>query len=291
MEEDYQQSNPNILRRNKDYSFYYDSSRRVTAVGIRNYSPVGLDTATCRFFYDGSARRPWRIIAPNLNRSTPGSIVYDTTEVDYGANGLPVSDRSNQMIAFNGSGTPVRVLVTRTYTYDAGGGRVYVYWKNASVSGGADQWLRSDTLQAAPGGGIGTLKSALAQGSFGSGDYALVEGVQYSAFVNPLSVLNISGMPFAPIYTPVTKEVLGNSWHKAAWNSNILPYYLDFLSPRVPNHFFLGGYTSGGWLIAAASDYFDLQVTPTANRPYWPSALSVGASSALGDRFSYRFYY
>ncbi|RYY91413.1 MAG: hypothetical protein EOO11_22740 [Chitinophagaceae bacterium] len=48
VEEDYQQSNPNILRRNKDYSFYYDSSRRVTAVGIRNYSPVGLDTATCR---------------------------------------------------------------------------------------------------------------------------------------------------------------------------------------------------------------------------------------------------
>jgi hypothetical protein len=53
-------------------------------------------------------------------------------------------------------------------------------------------------------------------------NYGLTQNFIYTGYINPFSQLNISGTIFSLIYTPVTQEILGNSFTKAVWNSNIV---------------------------------------------------------------------
>jgi len=291
IEEDYEQSNPHIVRRSRDFSFFYDGSKRLVQVGIRNYGGILFDTATCRLTYDGDNKKPSMVIAPNrVVSGYGGTLYYDTTWFAYNSSGRIVYDSSVQHAPGQFPAIETRPL-TRSYSYPDNM-RTFISWRGIARTGGEVEALRSDTINAS-GGRIGTLKSTFAYPtSLGlTGNYAKMEAVTYTSYINPLSKLNISGTIYALIYTPVTEEVVGNSVHKAVYNSNILPYYLDFYSPAIPSQFYLGGFTSSDFLIAAMYDAFDIQITAGTVKPEYPSRISVGATTALDDRVVYRYYY
>lgn len=157
----------------------------------------------------------------------------------------------------------------------------------ASRPGG---FIRQDTLDHTNDSLVVKLKSQLyyEQNKL---NYASAEGFRYSSLINPLSKLNISGTVFSLIYTPVVNEVLGNSAHKAVNNSNILPYFLDFYSSKVVSTFALGGFTDSDWLIGAQYDAFTFDAIPWSERSTYPSKITVGASTALENKFEYRYFY
>jgi hypothetical protein len=289
IEEDFLQSNPTIDRRNRDYSFYYDNDKRVTAVGIKNYDNVLYDTATCWLFYTGSAPKPRMIITPNFSVSSPGgTLYYDTTWFTY--------DNSNRILSDSGiehaNGLYPAITVNplkRTWSYPDDT-KTLITWYGVPAPGSPLQIIRKDSINAAAGE-ISNMRTQFYYGNGTRGNYASTESFLYSTYINPLSKLNISGTIFSLIYSPVKLEILGNSDHKAVSNTNILPYYLDFYSTQMPSGFYLGGFTSGDFLIGSTYDQFDIQITPGIKRPEYPSQISVGARTALDDRFIYRFYY
>jgi hypothetical protein len=121
--------------------------------------------------------------------------------------------------------------------------------------------------------------------------YALVQDFTYTSLVNPLSKLSITGTVFSLIYTSVINEAFGNRTHKAVNNSNILPYYLDFYSAKIPSRFYLGGFSSNDFLIGAQYDAFTIEAVPWAQRTTYPSKITVSATTGLDSKFVYRYYY
>lgn len=125
-----------------------------------------------------------------------------------------------------------------------------------------------------------------------AGNYAKTESFTYTNYINPLAKLNISGTIFSLIYKSTMNEILGNSWHKAIWNSNILEYYLDFYSQNIPQSFYLGGFSPGGFLIAAQYDHFTIAITPVQSGSNYPAQIEVKASTGYpDDSFIYKYYY
>ncbi len=108
--------------------------------------------------------------------------------------------------------------------------------------------MRRDTIRTDAAGRPELIKALYTSG----GSYALAEGFNFSQVVNPLSKLNISGTPFSLIYTDVKNELLGNSYHPLVYNSNGFAFYLDFLSPFIPNLFYLSGYNSTHQILGKA---------------------------------------
>lgn len=289
IEEDFIQSNPNLDNRNRNYTFYYDSSKRLIAVGIKNYGPVLFDTAICRLLYIGNNNKPAMIIAPNIAVSTPGGpLYYDTTWYTYKSSGQILSDSGFEH-AYGQYPAIERRPLNRIYSYPDNT-KTIINWYGVIATGRASELIRKDSINAL-GGQITSMKTQFYSANNVLGNYAKTEFFQYSSYVNPLSKLNISGTIFSLVYAPVKEEILGNSDHKAVSNTNILPYYLDFYSLMVPSGFYLGGFTSNDFLIAATYDQFDIQITAGTKRPEYPSQISVGARTALDDRFVYRFYY
>lgn len=288
LEEDYVTSNPVQTRRNRDYTFYYDNNKRLTKVGIKNYGQVLFDTAACLLFYSGNNKKPDMIITPNNRGSSYTTVFYDTTYFKYNQSNQLVSDSSLEYIP-TVNFAYVKKPFKRYYFYPDNT-HTLVDWYGSSSATGPTEIIRRDTLQHTTDNKITILVTQYYSGNIRA-NYAITETLTYTNFLNPLSMLNISGTFFSLIYTPVNKEVLGNQYHKAVYNSNILPYYLDFYSSRIPSKFYLGGFTSGGFLISAQYDLFDILITPWQQKPWYPSQISVGASTALGDRFVYRYFY
>jgi hypothetical protein len=290
IEVDYIQSNPPITRRQTDYTFYYDTQNRVIKVGIKNYGPVLFDTATTLLFYTGYSVKPNSIIAPNLNRSSVGNIIYDTTYFEYDAFDRIVKDSSTQEVYNNATSTYVRKPVYRYYAYPSAT-KTFTRWYGRQEGSAPLGLIREDTLDHTADSQIVKLKSQLYYSELNKLNYALGEAFNYSGLVNPLSKLNISGTIFSLIYTPVSSEVLGNRSHKAVHNSNIFPFFLDFYSRKVASSFYLGGFTSNDFLIAAQYDHFVIEAIPWTQRTTYPSKIKVGASTALDDKVEYRYYY
>jgi len=291
LEEDYVQSNPTSARRNRDYSFYYDNNKRVTSVGIKNYGPVGFDTATCWLFYSGSSPKPYMIITPNnIVSSNVGPVYYDTTYFRYNSNNQLVADSGYEPFYVQSTKSYIKTPLKRYYNYQ-GTTKSTVDWYGFLNAEGPLGIFRRDSLEYAANFEIRKTKSQFNTYTFRPGYYAVGDGFTYSNYINPLSRLNISGTIVSLIYTGVNQEVLGNSYHKAISSQNILPYYLDFFSSKIPSYFYLGGYTPQGDIVAGEADAFDIRITPWAQRITYPSQISVGASTALEDRMVYRYYY
>jgi len=289
IEVSYIQSNPTTSRRQTDYTFYYDSQKRVVKVGIKNYGPVLFDTATTVLLYSGTSLKPNIIIAPNTYRSIPGSIIYDTTWFDYDALNQIIKDSSNQQVYNSTANTYERKPLYRYYTYPTAT-KTFIRWYGHMEASRPVGFIRQDTLDHTTDSLVVKLKSQLyyEQNKL---NYASAEWFKYNSLINPLSKLNISGTVFSLIYTPVVNEVLGNSDHKAVLNSNILPFFLDFYSSKVISTFYLGGFTASDWLIAAQYDYFIIEAIPWSQRNTYPSKITVGASTALGDQVEYKYFY
>jgi hypothetical protein len=277
----YHIGNPSHNVNHVDYSFNYDNSNRLTKVGMKSYSTVGFDTATCSFFYQGVNSKPYMIVTPNTTTKNP--VIYDTVYFAYNTSNQITADSCMEWGLINTSRVPVK----RVYSYPSAA-KTIVHWFAPFTTGGPQELWRADT--------INNQQTEIMTQFYGSGNYrsnyAKTETFTYSNYVNPLAKLNIGGTIFSLLYKPIWKEILGNAVHKAVYNSNIIPYYLDFYSAKIPQSFYLGGFTNSGFLIGAAYDYFTIAVTPWVQRVNYPSQITVAASSSYpDDSFIYKFYY
>jgi hypothetical protein len=290
IEVDYIQSNPTVTRRQTDYTFYYDTQYRVIKVGIKNYSSIAFDTATTLLSYIGNALKPNQIIAPNIQNSSSGSVSYDTTYFTYDAFKRIIGDSTTQLTFNQASKSYIRNPAYRIYTYPTDT-KTYTKWFAHVDASDPIALVREDTLDHTIDSQITNLKAQMYYTAQYKLNYALAPYFKYSNFVNPLSNLNISGTIVSLIYTGTGSEVLGNRYHKAVNNSNILPFYLDFYSSKIPVMLSIGGFTSNDFLIAAHYDSFMIEAIPWSQKGTYPSKITVGASSSLEDVVVYRYYY
>lgn len=290
IEETYLQSNPTINRRTRDYNFYYDGQKRVTKVGIKNFGSVLYDSLTTVFSYNGNNQKPTSVILANVtNSGFSGPAYYDTLYFTYDASGKLTKDSTNELYYNFPSGIYSRTPLIRIYSYPGNLAKVDWYW--VKVQGSNPVLSRTDTV-ATDSTKIINLKTVFFLAPPNVFEYAKGEVFTPSAFVNPLSKLNISGMPFAYIYTSTKNEILGNSNHYIITGTNILAYYLDFISPKLPNDFFLTPRNSNDVMLGNQSQFFSTEITPWALRPKYPELMKVAATTSYpGDKFQYQYYY
>lgn len=293
IEESYLTANPVLESRTRDYNFYYDSQKRLVTVGIKNYGPVLADSLTTRFFYAGSSSSPYMIIQANVqNSSIGGPVYYDTCWITYGANNLPVKDSSTDYTYnFVTNTLEHKIPLLRYYTI-IDSRTLSTNWLASVGSETQPQLIRRDTVWTDANGMLQDMKAQFYNGLNFPGSYTRVEGINRSGFINPLSKLNISGTPYSLLYTPVKQEILGSRFHFAVFNSNPLPYYLDFCSKWLPRSFFLISYNRFGIGIGSGGINFNTEITPWTLRPSYPSEMKVSCSFSFpGDQFKYRYYY
>jgi hypothetical protein len=275
LQEVYIQSNPHIVRPNRNFTFYYDDQQRVSTVGIRYFSVVAYDTAVTTFFYHGNSRHPYMVICPNRGTGNPATnYTYDTVLFWYDAAQRLIMD-SGYSRTFDGS----RKLLVRHYTYTTADQFSIDLYEGA---GDADLSLfRHDEVTFNTDSTINTVKILYYSQGIQVG-WVFTNGITYSNYRNPLANLNISGLYYDWLETPNDKEIFGNDWDKSTTNLNTLPYYMDFSSVRIPYYF---GFNSG------YPELFDIQITPLNANSSYPQLISVGAATALEDRFEYTYYY
>jgi hypothetical protein len=261
----------------RTYSFTYDNQKRLTTVGIRNHTNIVLqDTFTTRLDYTGNSKLPYRIIMPDINGSlitNPAS--YDTTWFYYTAGGKLQKDSTFERWYGGNSRKPLY----RIYTYpDATTAKIDWYWVPNITSN--LQLVRRDTVKLDGSGNPDFIKAVYVEDiATADGGYAKAMYFNYSQVINPLSRLNISGTPYSLIYTNVKKEMLGNSVH---------PY----VSPFVPNLFYLGGFTRLHQSVGQGAASFAVEITPWSVRPTYPAEIRVVISTSLvGDKYIYRYSY
>ena len=281
---------PSPVHTNAFYRFYYDSNRRVTAVGIANFGGVLLDTGTCRLFYTGSQMKPSMIIEPILYSPPNGPANYDTTWFTYDAVGRPLMDSSSDHLSAYNPNT--RQALTRRYSY-LNTGATLINWYGEPTADGTPQLIRTDSVFAL-GYAYQYIRSLFYQRiTFElTPTFTQANNWQFSNLINPLAKLNISGTPFSLIYSPVKRDLLGNSFTKAVLNSNIIPQYLDFASTYIPSSFFSAGFPLGSdFPIGSMPDIFDIRSVADSALPRYPKQISVGATTALDGRFIYKYTY
>lgn len=290
IEETFLQSNPTINRRTRDYSFYYDSQKRVVRVGIKNYGTVLYDSLTTIFSYNGSSQKPSSVILANVNYSgIAGPAYYDTLYLTYDGSGKLIKDSTNELFYNFPSGLYSRTPLFRIYSYPIGLTKTDWYW--VRTQGGNPVLARTDTI-GTDSTKIINLKTVFFSLNPAVFNYAQGEVFIASGIVNPLSKLNISGMPFGYIYSSTKNEILGNSNHYIITGTNILAYYLDFISPRLPVQFLLSPRNSNGVILGSQGQFFSTEITPWTLRPKYPELLKVAATTSLpGDKFQYQYYY
>lgn len=272
---------PNTSK-NRDYSFYYDSTNRLISVGLRSHSPVGFDTATCSLYYKGANTKPYMIITPNTQSINP--VLYDTVYFSYNSANQIIKDSTNESGYLSAT---QRVARKRVYQYPDAITTI-VHWYAPLFLNGPQEIVRADTIKKQ----AVNVKTNFYGFGGAVGNYAKTEGFTYSNFINPLAKLNISGTIYSLIYKPTNFELFGNSAHKAVYNSNVLAYYLDFYSEMIPKSFFIGGYSPGGFLISAQSDLFTINITPSPRQGNYPAQIEVHGRTSLPDaKFIYKFYY
>ena len=190
---------------------------------------------------------------------------------------------------FRSNAVVIEEPVTRIYQYSDT--ITTIRWYGLANPDSAENIIREDTIQA-KGGQLQNIKTQFFSTGARPENYALTQDFTYTSYINPFSQLNISGTIFSLIYTPVTQEILGNSFTKAVWNSNIIPYYIDFFSSTIPSNFYSGGFYLNGFLIGSTFDDFSIQITADSKYPKLPAQITVNATTALsGDQLTYKFHY
>lgn len=282
LEEYYHQGNPSVTSRIRTYTFSFDNLNRLVSVGLRNYMSIGFDTATCSLFYQGNSPKPYKIITPVTSTINP--VKYDTVYFTYNGSNQLVLDSSYQTTELSPT---QRVPVKRVYDLSNLSVTKIEWFRPFTLNGSPELW-RSDVINNQT---IGMTTQFYSPGN-SRGNYSKTETFTYSTYRNPLGELNISGTIFSLIYHPTNYEILGNSFHKAVYNSNILPYYLDFFSQKIPTSFYLGGFTASDFLIGAQYDHFTIAITALPGSTIYPTKIEVkGSTSYPDDSFIYLYSY
>lgn len=280
-----------VINPYRTFSFYYDNLKRVTEVGIKNYLTVLTDSVTTRFQYAGTGRQPVSAILADMKSSLSGPVFSDTCWFTYGTGNKLIKDSTNERIYSAAIGGFVRRPLVREYSYPASG-QVRIDWTGSFSATGPVGLLKRDTIQTLVNGNPNILKMQYAQDPATLGSYARGEGFVFSQINNPLALLNISGSAWAPVYANVKSDMLGNQYHPVVYNSNGFAEYLDFLSPRIPTQFYIGGYNKLNQMINGAAAGFFITITPWSQRNTYPAELRVIISNSLaGDSYYYRYFY
>jgi len=289
LEEFYFQANPNTTRRSRDFSFYYDSQNRVTHIGIKHYEiQLKFDSAATSFFYQGNSRKPHMIVTPSLLSGINGiPLLYDTTIFSYDTEGKLQND-SAMMYFYNNTGQLIKMPVIRNYAY-INTSTTVVNLYSLQKENRPIELLRKDTFRINSNKEVQYYKAEFYYPDNVLANYALIEYITYSKYVNPLNKLNIGGLFFSHIYAPVLSEIFGNNSHKAIWNSNILPYHIDFVSSHIPNMYHSEGFNRDHWRLGF--DQFLFSIIPWSKRNTYPEQISVSAYTALGDQCIYKYHY
>jgi len=177
-----------------------------------------------------------------------------------------------------------RQVLKRYYSYP-NASTTLIQWYGEAGPDGILQLIRSDSVLG-PGTRFEAVKSLFNRpiNLQLTPATAFASYFQLTNYRNPLAELNIGGLPFAFIYSPVKREILGNPFSKAILNSNTSPIYLDFCSPLIPSSFFLTGFygdVTSGFPIGSTPDYYDFRVTGDSIATQYPGRLSIGATTAL----------
>ncbi len=270
----------------RTYSFTYDNLKRITSIGIKTYPAYTTDTFTTRLAYTGNNMRPTYIVMPYIDIFSPPAV--DTTWFYYAADGKLLKDSCFERFL----GGPLRKPSYRFYSYpNSSTAKIDWYWcANATAS---PSLLRRDTIKLNAGGQLDFIKAVYPTDTVTAvGPYAKAEGFTFSQIINPLSKLNISGTTYSLIYTDVKKELLGNSYHPLVYNSNSFAIYLDFISPYIPNIFYISGYNSLHQIMGQGGLAFPVEITPWTVRSNYPAEIKVKVSNSLaGDSYIYRYSY
>jgi hypothetical protein len=282
-------SNMPSIRIDDTYSFYYDNNKRLIQVGLRIAS-YGIDTATCRISYSGNSKNPSRIISLNLYQSLGGqTLVYDTTDYTYNANGQLVKDTSSLFAFDHTSGLYYRMPAKRTYSYQDSTKVIIQKYAVYNFSVGL-QIIRSDTIEQSSPGVLTRIWSQF----YGAGtrkiNAALVYPGDYSDFVNPLSRLNLPRNIVSSITSPSHKDLLGSEF--AIDNSNVIesPLYLDFYSNKLTSSLGIYSYWLGEVRFPTFM-FFSYQIRPYPAKTSYPASLSFAITSNNIDSIIYQYSY
>ena len=270
----------------KTLSFYYDSQKRITALGIKNYQ-TNFDTGTVRLFYSGNNGKPYMVITPNamISQWGSGTMAYDTTYFFYNVSSQIIKDSSYGIQ--KAGGNTWRRLLTRLYNY-VGNTSLTIQTHQKLYNSNTLTLTRSDTVSYNPDTTFERIKVSYPRSN--STADAILKGFTYTNIINPLAIINISGLHYSWVNAPNDLEILGNSNYKTVSNTNILPRYIDFASPRLPARFFNSHYNSIGGFING--DEFNITIVPWGKRISYPQSITVtGSSSYPGDKFIYNYSY
>ena len=269
------------------FSFYYDPQKRVKEIGIRDLGAYP-DSNTLRFIYTGNQSKPSLIISPKNQAGNPGAgaSYNDSTFFVYSPQGIIQKDSTIQTASQLG-GTLFRQTMVREYQY-LSNTVLTIRMSRNTAPGNPLTPFRLDTVRYRADSSLEALKVVYPNPI--SSRFARLEGFGYSSLINPLSKLNIGGLHYSWLFVPNDLEILGNTSYKTISNTNILPTYIDFASPRIPVIFFNSAYNSLGDFLYG--DEFDLVSTEWPGRSKYPQTVQVvGSSSYPGDRFIYNYFY
>lgn len=292
IEEYYVMSNPTATTRQKDITFHYDDKKRVIRVGFRNYNSMYADSATCILFYEGNNTKPYKIITPDIYLSSDlgSDYIHDTTYFNYNNKNQILNDSSRKIIYDRETSTAVRFPNKRYYTYPDSS-KMCISWFAHHAINRQIEIFRTDTVTQLLTHQINKIKTEIYLPGNQKWIYAETGGFVYTEFINPLSKLNIGGTIFSIIHNSGNTEVLGNAVFRGYNPSNIQPKYFDFYSPNIPSLFYLSTFSQDGNRLGPLGEAFDIRITPWVERNTYPSVISVGATTALGDRRIYKYFY
>jgi len=275
----------------RKFFFYYDAQKRVTQIGIKHYYANNVtESFSTRFFYSGNNNYPSQIIRPVPLNSQPGGIhYYDTSWITYNMTGLPIKDSSVDLVYNNITNLPEHKPLVRSYTYP-NNSTVVTEWFGSLDASNGNLLVRKDTVVI--DGVNGVVQRTNSQFLNAVYTFGKSENFSFSSYINPLAKLNISGSIFSMIYSPVRKEIFGNSLHPTVWNSNTIPYYLDFINKSIPTRFHFSAFYPDGSMAGSGVVGMDIQITDSSSHPNYPSALLVTMGGSLpGTVGSYVYTY
>jgi hypothetical protein len=274
----------------RKFSFYYDAQKRVTHIGIKQFYASNItDSFTTRFFYAGSNKYPYQIIRPHTLNSPPGNPYYDTSWITYNVSGLPVKDSSRDLVYNNTTNLPEHKPLVKNYIYLNNSTLVTEWYGSLDASNG-NLLVRKDTVVVDLTNGV--LQRSNSQFLNAVYSFGKAENFSFTSYINPLAKLNISGSIFSNIYSPVRKEILGNSLHPTVWNSNTIPYYLDFINKFIPSRFHFGAFYTDGTMAGSGVVSMDIVINPSPQKIGYPAALTATMAGSLpGTTGTYTYTY
>jgi|GEM_PF-5515139 len=271
------------------WRFTYDAQKRVIQIADNASQGVTSDTVFYIFSYSGTNTKPSSMRIRQVNGMFPSGAPEDTLFYTYDAANNLISDRMLRVEQHN----PVfRRLRVRNYVYN--GNQTIVDWY--SINNGESQLslYRTDTLIKS-NGNISKWSVRVPQahllGNGGIGGFLVqISNPSFMSVRNPLSTLNITGLPFMWFRKRGEVEIMGNDTYTAYWNSSLFPRCFDLTSDYLPQGVVMSNYMLDGTFMT--TNFLSLGISGQIVNEY-PTVYKVAPTSGgvMGYGQEYRFVY